>query len=89
MCTVAVFHDSRFVVVVVVVVVVYFLLLLLFSRELRVHFVLRPQKRGGLLGAGTGGGVGGRGRKSEGSTADTARNRPERPWTAARTMEVH
>ena len=28
------------------------------------------------------------GRKSEGSTADTARKRPERPWTAARTMEV-
>ena len=30
----------------------------------------------------------GRGRQSEGSTADTARKRPERPWTAARTMEV-
>ena len=30
----------------------------------------------------------GRGRKSEGSTADTARKRPERPWTAARTMGV-
>ena len=30
----------------------------------------------------------GRERKSEGSTADTARKRPERPWTAARTMEV-
>ena len=30
----------------------------------------------------------GRGRKSEGLTADTARKRPERPWTAARTMEV-
>ena len=31
----------------------------------------------------------GRGRKSEGSTANTARKRPERPWTrAARTMEV-
>ena len=29
-----------------------------------------------------------RGRESEGSTADTARKRPERPWTAARTMEV-
>ena len=29
-----------------------------------------------------------RGRKSEGSTTDTARERPERPWTAARTMEV-
>ena len=30
----------------------------------------------------------GRGRESEGSTAETARKRPERPWTAARTMEV-
>ena len=30
----------------------------------------------------------GRGRQSEGSTAETARKRPERPWTAARTMEV-
>ena len=37
---------------------------------------------------GRGLGAGGRGRKSEGSTADTARKRPERPWTAARTMEV-
>ena len=52
------------------------------------HVALRPQKRGCLLGTGTGGGGGGRGRKSEGSTADTARKRPERPWTAARTMEV-
>ena len=34
------------------------------------------------------GGRGGGGRESEGSTADTARKRPERPWTAARTMEV-
>ena len=31
---------------------------------------------------------GGRRRKSEGSTADTARKRSERPWTASRTMEV-
>ena len=30
----------------------------------------------------------GRGRQSEGSTAETVRKRPERPWTAARTMEV-
>ena len=30
----------------------------------------------------------GRGRESEGSTAETARKRPERPWPAARTMEV-
>ena len=51
------------------------------------HFALRPQERGGLLGGGGGGG-GGRERKSEGSTANTARKRPERPWTAARTMEV-
>ena len=35
-----------------------------------------------------GGGGRGGGRKSEGSTVDTARKRPERPWTAARTMEV-
>ena len=28
------------------------------------------------------------GREREGSIADTARKRPERPWTAARTMEV-
>ena len=28
------------------------------------------------------------GRKRDGSTADTSRKRPERPWTAARTMEV-
>ena len=52
------------------------------------HFALHPQKRGCLLGTGTGVGGGGGGRKSEGSTADTARKRPERPWTAARTMEV-
>ena len=30
----------------------------------------------------------GRGRESEGSTAETVRKRLERPWTAARTMEV-
>ena len=30
----------------------------------------------------------GRGRQSEGSTAGTARKSPERPWTAARTIEV-
>ena len=30
----------------------------------------------------------GRGRESEGSTVETVRKRPERPWTAARTMEV-
>ena len=37
-----------------------------------------------MTGCGVGWG-GGRGRKSEGSTADTAR---KRPWTASRTMEV-
>ena len=41
--------------------------------------VLRPWKRDGLLWTGT---------EWEGSTAETARKRPERPWTAARTMEV-
>ena len=30
----------------------------------------------------------GRGPQSEGSTAETSQKRPERPWTAARTMEV-
>ena len=30
----------------------------------------------------------GRGRQSEGSTAEATRKRPERPWTTARTMEV-
>ena len=30
----------------------------------------------------------GRGRQSEGSTAETTRKRPERPWTTTRTMEV-
>ena len=30
----------------------------------------------------------GRGRKREGSAADTARKRPERPWTAVKTMEM-
>ena len=56
------------------------------DRLMRVHFALRPQKRDGLLGTGDGGGGGER--KSECSTADTARKRPERPWTAARTTEV-
>ena len=34
------------------------------------------------------GDTGGTGRESEGSTADTPRKRPEKPWTAARTMAV-
>ena len=42
----------------------------------------------GLVRGAGGGGGGGEGRKSEASTEDTARKRPERPWTAARTMEV-
>ena len=41
-----------------------------------------------LIRDGDGGGGGGGGRKSEGSKVDTARKRPERPWTAARTTEV-
>ena len=44
------------------------------------HFALHPQKRGCLLGMGTGG--------EKGSTADSTRKRLERPWTTARTMEV-
>ena len=52
------------------------------------HVAVRPQKRRCLLGMGVGAGGGGGGRKSEGSTTDTARKRPERPWTAARTTEV-
>ena len=50
------------------------------------HVALRPRRRDGLLGAGRG--QSGKRRQSEGSTAETARKRPERPWTAARTMEV-
>ena len=49
------------------------------------NVALRPQRRVGLLGTG-------REWKGDervkGSTAETARKRPERPWTAARTMEV-
>ena len=44
---------------------------------------------GGAEGRGQGVGGGGElGRKGEGSTADTARKKSERPWTAARTMKV-
>ena len=46
---------------------------------------LRPQRRVGLLGTGT---EWEGDERVKGSTADTARKRPERPWTAARTMEV-
>ena len=50
----------------------------------RTYIALRPQKEVAYSGQGRGRGE----RKSEASTADTARKRPERPWTAARTMEV-
>ena len=46
---------------------------------------LRPRRRDGLLGTGTEWEGDDR---VKGSTAETARKRPERPWTAARTMEV-
>ena len=46
---------------------------------------LRPQRRVGLLGTGT---EWEGGERVKGSTAETARKRPERPWTAARPMEV-
>ena len=46
---------------------------------------LRPQRRVGLLGMGTEWeGV----KRVKGLTAETAPKRPERPWTATRTMEV-
>ena len=46
---------------------------------------LRPLRRDGLLGAGT---EWEGDERVKGPTAETARKRPERPWTAARTMEV-
>ena len=46
---------------------------------------LRPQRRVGILGTGT---EWEGGERVKGSTAETARKRPERPWTAARTMEM-
>ena len=49
------------------------------------HVALRPRKRDGLLGTGT---EWEGDERVKGSTAETARKRPERPWTAARTMEV-
>ena len=45
----------------------------------------RPRRRDGLLGTGT---EWEGDERVKGSTAETARKRPERPWTAARTMEV-
>ena len=57
------------------------------SADLRHWFnvALRPQRRVGLLGMGT---EWEGDERVKGSTAETARKRPERPWTAARTMEV-
>ena len=49
------------------------------------HVAFHPQRRDGLIRDGD---RVGKGRQSEGSTAETTRKRPERPWTAARTMEV-
>ena len=49
------------------------------------HVALRPQKRGCLLGKETGGK---RARERRLDRGYTARKRPERPWTAARTMDV-
>ena len=46
---------------------------------------LRPQRRVGLLRTGT---EWEGDERVKGSTAETARKRPERPWTAARTMEM-
>ena len=58
-----------------------------YQRWLVVWFsvALRPQRRAGLLGTGT---EWEGGERVKGSTAKTARKRPKRPWTAARTMEV-
>ena len=52
------------------------------------HLALRPQKRGGLLGTGTGGGGGGEDERVKARPRIPLKKRPERPWTAARTMEV-
>ena len=49
------------------------------------HVALRPRRRDGLLGTGTEWEGDDR---VKGSTAETVRKRPERPWTAARPMEV-
>ena len=61
------------------------------SQQLRRHMTLTMLlyvHRSEVAYQGRGGGGGEGGWESEGSTADTARKRPERPWTAARTMEV-
>ena len=49
------------------------------------HVALRPRRRDGLLGTGT---EWEGDERVKGSTAETVRKRPERQWTAARTMEV-
>ena len=51
----------------------------------RFSVALRPRRRVGLLGMGT---EWEGGERVKGSTAETTPKRPERPWTAARTMEV-
>ena len=56
-----------------------------YSRLVWFSVALRPQRRVGLLGTGT---EWEGGERVKVSTAETARKRPERPWTAARTMEV-
>ena len=58
---------------------------LLNSESQRFSVALRPQRRVGLLGMGT---EWEGGERVKGSTTETARKRPERPWTAARTIEV-
>ena len=56
-----------------------------FHVSLLFSVALRPQRRVGLLGTGT---EWEGDERVKGSTAETARKRPERPWTAARTMEL-
>ena len=58
---------------------------MLMNSETWFSVALRPQRQVGLLGMGT---EWEGGERVKGSTAETARKRPERPWTAARTMEV-
>ena len=59
------------------------------KRRIDIHFfmLLNVHEARWPIRDSTGTGVG-RGRESEGSTAETVRKRPERQWTAARTMEV-
>ena len=61
---------------------------LIFCLPLEDHFALRPQKPGGLLGTGGGGGGGGGDERVKARPRIPPEKNPERPWTAARTMEV-